>query len=106
MRDHRIQNNGQRLDYTCENRRFRTNVAMNAETGARPRAPASVFRGPLIDHDGYSLWLEHVIEIATGERCYWLMWYDANGWPTIPLSGVLDRSEIPTMAGRLASFVR
>lgn len=103
MNDHRIQDNGRRRNYTCENRRFRTNLAMNQERD-QPRAPGSVFREPLVDHDGYSLWLEHVIEIATGDRYYWLMWYDANGWPTIPLSGILDRNDIATMASLLTSF--
>ena len=58
----------------------------------------------IINH-GYSLWLEHVEEISTKDEVYWLMWYDGNGMPTIPMSGIFDKDELSEMTKQLASFV-
>jgi hypothetical protein len=92
------------VDYTCENVGYVTNVSKGYVHG-RGQARGSVFRQSLIRHGGYSLWLEHVTEKASGADTFWLMWYH-GGIPTIPLSGVLDASDIQTMAGRLASFIQ
>jgi hypothetical protein len=75
-----------------------------------PHAPGaatvgSVLEGALIDYGDYSLWLEHVLEKDTGAEVYWLMWYDDQGCPTIPLSGVFGRDGLEQMAGRLTRFV-
>jgi len=52
------------------------------------------------------LWLEHVVETKnpTGKEYYWLMWYD-KGHPTIPMSGVFEKSELENMLKGLANFV-
>jgi hypothetical protein len=103
--DHRIEDvDGRRLDYTCENSKFLTNIQMGQPHREGQRHGGSVFQGALAEDDEYSLWLEHVRNKQTGERCYWLMWY-RDGRPTIPLSGVLGRDDIPRMAALLASFV-
>ncbi|HUZ72960.1 MAG TPA: hypothetical protein VMU87_08235 [Stellaceae bacterium] len=101
--DHRIDQNGQRLNFTCENRRYLTDINKGKPHGAG-FAKGSVFDSSLITHGSYTLWLEHVLEKGTGAETYWLMWYD-GGRPTIPLSGVLDKSEIQEMSRQLASFV-
>lgn len=104
-RDHRLTDaHGNHTAYTCENRRFVTNVSMGHPHG-RSQAHGSVFGDPLITHGGYTLWLEHVQERATGERLYWLMWYDPQGMPTIPLSSVFDRQDLSNMLAQLADFV-
>lgn len=104
MPDHRISGpGGQRLDYTCANRRFRTNLTKGHPHGGT-QAGGSVFPGPLVQHGSYSLWLEHVEEIGTGDDYYWFMWYDA-GQPTIPLSGVMTKPEIAELVKQIADFV-
>ena len=106
-RDHRIEQNGERIDYTCENRRFRTDIAKGQPHGQH-LTRGSVFPEPLAgsqDHDEYSLWLEHVISTDDpDDECYWLMWY-CNGSPTIPLSGILHRDDIANMQRFFAAFI-
>jgi hypothetical protein len=105
-RDHRIVDaNGLRLDFTCENRAYVTNVEKGFPHGASASVRGSVFDGPLILGATHSLWIEHVLEKGTSRECYWLMWYDQQGMPTIPLSAVFDRADLEQMAGRLARFV-
>ena len=102
--DHRlIDSSGVRIPFSCGNRRYRTNVNKGVQHGGSSTR-GSVFQGPLINH-GYSLWLEHVEEIETGDEIYWLMWYDNNGFPTIPMSGIFDKDELSEMTRQLASFV-
>ena len=103
--DHRLTNqSGQRIDYSCGNRRYRTNLNKGFHHGAS-QTMGSVFQTPLISHGGYSLFLEHVEEIDTGEEVYWFMWYDPSGIPTIPLSGIFDKAELAEMERQLADFV-
>ncbi len=87
------------MAFTNENARFRTNTAKGFPHGAGQSA-GSVFPDPLFDQD-YSLWLEHVIEPATGSESYWLMWYDTSGRPTIKTSGVMGREDLKTLAQKL-----
>jgi hypothetical protein len=96
--------NGVPIPYTCENSKYRTNLAKGNPRTGYATTLGNVFEGPLADH-GYSLWLEHAIEKKTGDEVYWLMWYDLNGVPTIPLSGVLNKADLEQMIGRLARFV-
>jgi len=65
----------------------------------------TVFDRALADDGEHSLWLEHVIEIQTGDEYYWLMWYDSNGFPTMPMSGILSRDDIANMQSLFASFI-
>jgi len=104
MPDHRIIQNGQPISFTCENRRFMTNIARGSAHGAAP-ARGSVFPNSLINHGGYTLWLEHVVEKEGVPDLFWLMWYDPAGIPTIPLSGIFDRNDLREMLGQLANFV-
>lgn len=105
--DSRIEQDGQRIDYTCANRRFRTDIAKGEPHGQHP-SRGSVFREPLAgsqDEGEYSLWLEHVVATDDpNDECYWLMWY-RNGLPTIPLSGILYRQDIANMQRLFASFI-
>lgn len=102
--DHRLTDTaGNPLDYSCGNRRYRTNTAKGFPHGTCSTR-GSVLKDPLVSH-GYSLWLEHVEEIDTGDEVYWLMWYDQHGKPTIPMSGILDRDELAEMSKQLAGFV-
>jgi hypothetical protein len=103
--DHRINQNGQRLNFTCANRRFQTDISPGSFPHGTGNAPGSVFNNPLVNHSGYTLWLEHVVDTTDGSKTYWLMWYDPHGKPTIPLSGVMEKSEIQEMSRQLASFV-
>lgn len=102
MKDHRIPGPQGPVPYTCDNRGYRSNTSKGA---AGAQAPASVFDSPLIQLPGASLWLEHVVEKETGDPCYWLMWYDHLGNPTIPLSGVFSKDDLSQMLRRLADFV-
>jgi hypothetical protein len=61
-----------------------------------------VFKEPLVKHSDYTLWLEHVEEIKSGQEMYWLMWYN-SGVPTIPLSGIFDKDELKRLTQLLNS---
>jgi hypothetical protein len=69
----------------------------------------SVTGEPLIHtSDGYTLWLEHVDSTDVnggGDQLYWVMWYEPNGVPTIPLSGVFDRDQLTEMVRQLMQFI-
>jgi hypothetical protein len=93
------------MPYTCENWAFKTNVSKGHAHGTFSQALGSVFDRPLISADGYSLWLEHVVEKANQQEVYWLMWYDRDGVPTIPLSGVFTKDNLQEMVSLLAGFV-
>jgi hypothetical protein len=64
-----------------------------------------VIKTAVIDHGDYSLWLEHVAEKGGGRELYWLMWYNGQGVPLIPASGVFGKSDLATMHARLTEFV-
>jgi hypothetical protein len=104
-RNHRLELNGQRLSYTCANARFRTNIKKGSPHRSDSGHRGSVFSEPLAQSDGYSLWLEHVIDHRSSDEYYWLMWYDPAGLPTIPLSGILSRDEVANMQRLFASFI-
>jgi hypothetical protein len=105
-RDHRIRDpQGAPVSYTCENHGFRTNTSAGKPHGPLGTALGNVLSTPLIQGPDYSLWLEHVVETKTGRRCYWLMWYDSRGVPSIPISAVFERSDLSEMLRRLAEFV-
>ena len=89
----------------CENRGYMTNTTR--AFAHSPFAPAlgSVLDGALLVSNGYSLWLEHVIEKSSNAEVFWLMWYDPNGLPTIPLSGIFDKSDLELLIGRLTTTI-
>ncbi len=78
--------------FTCRNARFET--------------IESVFSEPLIPGENYTLWLERVRDRKGGSDKFWLMWYDEEGTPTIPLSGVISADEMREMVAKLADFIR
>lgn len=103
--DHRIRaTDGRRIPFTCENRRYMTDVTVGLPHAPNGEALGSALDGPLFDFGDASIWLEHVVERATGEKCYWLMWYGSDGRPTIPLSGLFDRGDIERAAQALRSL--
>lgn len=90
--------------FTCSNRRFHTNTE-KGESHGLGKVRGSVFGEPLVSSDGYTLWLEHVIDKARQSETFWLMWYNADGSPTIPASGVISTDKIKEMARRLMTFI-
>ena len=103
--DHRIHlADGCRIPFTCENRRYMTDLTTGFPHAPNGEALGSVIDGPLFDFGDVSIWSKHVVERATRERCSWLMWYDADGRPTIPLSSVFDRADIEHAAQALRSL--
>ena len=105
--DHRIEQNGQRLNYTCENAAYRTNIDKGEHHDLSHHYRGSVFAEPIKGHlgDEYTLWLEHVkVKHDPDDECYWLIWYK-NGRPTIPLSAIWHREDIAKMQRLLASFI-
>lgn len=96
--------NGQRLDDSCENGRFLTNIHIRkGKRHGECSTKGSVFNNALILSDGFSLWLEHVIDKknSTAPECYWLMWYDSNGQPTFPGSSVFGKEQLSEMVQRV-----
>lgn len=90
--------------YTCRNSRFWTDITKGHCHG-HGQVRGSVFDSPLVEGDGYSLWLEYVEDRDGGWEPFWLMWYDSEGNPTIPMSGVFDQSQMRAMVEKLASFI-
>ena len=96
---------GKKVSFTCENYRFSTNIHKGHRHGTSSKVKGSVFEEPLVHTDGgYSLWVEHVIEKDSEDEMYWLMWYDADGIPTIPLSSVFSKANLEKMMGNIARF--
>jgi hypothetical protein len=93
------------MPYTCANKRFETDISKGRHHGAG-QAAGSVFDQPLVGGGGYSLWLEYVTDRVDHRDVFWFMWYDSNGSPTIPLSGVFDSADIQEISRRLASFIQ
>jgi len=98
----RIHINNLPLNYTCENRRFQTNIDKGFAHG-RGNAKGSVLENALFsdDKNGYSMWLEHVIEKETDWEVYWLMWYDKHGTPTIPASSIFSKDDLLTFINKI-----
>ena len=96
------------IPFTCENRRFATNITMGFPHGPG-QAIGSVIASPLItaaSNGGYSLWIEYLTD-ASGEMApgdvFWLMWYGPTGNPTIPASGVFDKKGLAEMIAALTT---
>lgn len=102
MSDHRILTPDGPLPFTCENEGYKTNVEKGEHHGQSCYPRGSVFLTPLINYNGYTLWLEHVIEKATQYHAYWLMWYKPDGVPSIPASSIFGKDELRQMISRLA----
>lgn len=93
-----IHTDGEPVRFTCQNARFRTDFGRGENHGAADTSRGSVFGQCLANHEGYTLWLEYVAELKEPNgNYYWLMWYDSEGYPTIPLSGIMSREEVVRM---------
>lgn len=104
--DHRIiDQNGKRVPFSCENKRFCTNIRKGFPHQPYSQTLGSVLEKPLIDYGDASLWLEHVTDKDCNDYIYWLMWYDSDGRSSIPLSGVFGKRNLETMVERLTRFV-
>jgi hypothetical protein len=104
MQDHRILEEATRLDFTCDNKGYQTNIKHGLPHSPHSQVLGNALKQPLVDRDGYTLWLEHVIQKTDGQNCYWFMWY-LNGKPTIPLSGVFADAELKQIAQLLNDSV-
>lgn len=96
MYDHRIIRNGVRLPFTCENRKYRTDITRGYAHDQNHNHLGSVTQEAIYDDgNGYTLWLEYVINVRNpNDRCMWFMWYDDNGLSTMPMSSVIDEADI------------
>lgn len=82
--------NTESVAFTCKNALFQTNISKPLNTFY----PGSVTQKPIYeDRNGKTLLLERVIH-NNGEKYYWFMWYQKDGLPLIPLSGVIDEDHI------------
>lgn len=101
-----IVEDGHNVPFTCENSRFVTNRDKGTVHGELGAARGSVFNDPLYQDSSMSLWLEHVYDKQDGwDNIYWLMLYDARGWPKIVMSPVLSRDDIGMMAAKMSSLL-
>jgi hypothetical protein len=103
MADHRIEGPKGRMNFTCENKGFMTDVKRGFPHG-KGNAKGSVFPEPLFDNGQYSLWLEHVLNRDDNSECFWLMWYQ-KGQSTIAASGVFSKSDILNVGRKLLDFI-
>lgn len=103
MSDNRILANGNRLNFTCENKRFKTDIDLGYEHHAGDGYKGSVTDEPLYE-DGGSLWIEHVLDKSNGNKCFWFMWYDQNGQTILPMSSVFDKDDLQEMIKKIAQI--
>lgn len=106
MSDHRITQGENRLNFSCRNGKFGTNI--NRGMSHSPsETPGSVLPEPLAwGVGGYTLWLEHVEDLSDPDaQWYWLMWYDLEGRPILPGSGIFNRDQLARMASQLMRFI-
>ena len=89
-KDHRITQGGVTLNFSCYNYAFRTDIGMGNPHSTYATTRGSVTGQPLVRTiEGATLWLEHVEEVKNPtQKCYWLMWYDPTGIPTIPMNPI------------------
>ena len=100
MIDRRIIKDGKRLDFTFENKGYKTNIN-NGYPHGNGNAKGSVIESALYKDVDCSLWIEHVVSVKdTSDQCYWFMWYK-NGRSTIPLSGIIGKSGIVTVLNNI-----
>ncbi len=98
--DHRIN----ATPFTCQNRFFETKDEGHPHGAGRFKG--SVFAGCLYADSTRSLWLEHVRDRKNPDReAFWFMWYDAKGYPEVPLSGVFDRMAAEEIARQMGSLL-
>lgn len=93
------------IPFTYSNRRFHTNTEKGKPHGSG-EARGSVFDLPLVSSNGYTLWLEYVIDKTIASATFWLMWHDSVGSPTITLSGVISADQVKDMTSRLMDFIK
>lgn len=77
--------NGKQVKFTCENRKFKTNVNKGNK--------GSVTKKPLHDDGVFTMRLEHVIEKKNNNECFWFMWYK-NGRPLLTMSSVFEKEDL------------
>jgi hypothetical protein len=106
MSDRRNQTpSGQPVDFSCHNYRFETDTSRGCAHDACPTL-GSVFPHAVLSVNGWSLWLEYVLDHREHDRdWFWLMWYSPAGMPTIPLSGVFRKGDIAEIVKRLGEFI-
>jgi hypothetical protein len=90
--------NGQRVDYTCSNSQFETDVKRGFPHGTHSPTRGSVLPGPISDDGVNTLWMEYI----AGGDMWWMMWYDKNGRPNISGSAVFDKACVGELLKLLA----
>jgi hypothetical protein len=79
---------------------FRTDIDAGFPHAPYSPARGSVFPdalhvdGPNDPANGFSLWLEYVVDLHHGRDMFWLMWYDPKGCPVTPASAVISRESL------------
>lgn len=92
----KIKQNGAELDHTCENSRYKTNISKGKKHYQHQSHKGCVTK--IYDDGDSALFLEHVTEIKKPQKeIYWLMWYFADGRPSIGESAVFDKNDIIKM---------
>jgi hypothetical protein len=104
-KDNRILVNNARVPFSCENTRFATNLEKGNLHKPKAQTAGNVLENPLLEDDQASLWLEHVIDKNTYDELYWLMWYNSEGFPIMPMSSVFDKDDLKKMVSNLIKFV-
>ena len=92
------------LAFSCATRRHRTDVTRGRAHGERAATRGSVFAGPLVERDGYTLWLEFVAPSARDTGGYWLVWYDPFGTPAFATSTLLEHDDVLHMRDVMRAF--
>jgi len=101
---HSKDKSNQRIPFSCENIRFKTNTKKGFPHGAC-ETKGSVFKKPLVNNGGWTLWLEHILELKSKDELYWLMWYNPKGLSTISGSSVFKRADLACIGKMFAEFI-
>ncbi len=105
-RERRIVINGQPVPFSCKNKKYQTDVNKGQSHWNVPTLGSVTGQALITGDNGYTLWLEHVhSEYEPQEEFYWLMWYDSDGMPAVPMNSIFNRDQLTDMVRQLMRFV-
>jgi hypothetical protein len=94
---------GNKLNFTCQNSKYKTDINKGLEH-EKGGSKGSVTSEALFKSEGYSLWLEYVVNVHDeDEQCYWFMYYK-DGLPIMPMSAVIDEETITKVINNISNI--
>ena len=103
-KDWRIFRKGQRLSFTCENSKFKTDISRGYKHFSDNNYLGSAIPEPIYTNGIDTLWIEYVINVKDkNNKCFWFMWYK-NGIPSLSGSSVIDEDDIMKVINNISKI--